>query len=97
MHFQKVFTCSNTRGEEEVLNGLPSLVTSVMNAQLLAPFTESEVKQAVFALGGMKAPDLDGFLRIFYQHYWETLHCDMFNAVKSFYDNGFLLKEMNRN
>ena len=32
-----------------------------------------ELKEAVFSIGGVKAPGEDGFHAIFFQHFWETL------------------------
>ncbi len=42
-----------------------------------APFSEAEIKLAVFSLGPDKAPGPDGFPLIFYQRFWNTLKGDL--------------------
>jgi hypothetical protein len=42
-------------------------VSAEMNERLLAPFTEEEVKKALFAIGDFKAPGMDGMHAIFFK------------------------------
>ncbi|GMY39116.1 hypothetical protein FCV25MIE_34360 [Fagus crenata] len=46
-------------GFDEVLMGVVRVVTSVMNSQLVAEYTEEEVKQALNQMGPLKAPGPD--------------------------------------
>ncbi|KAL9687617.1 hypothetical protein QQ045_032022 [Rhodiola kirilowii] len=48
-----------------------------MNNMLLAPFTEGEVKRALFQMHPIKAPGLDGFSALFYQSNWEVVGNDI--------------------
>jgi hypothetical protein len=43
------------------------------NVLLTVPFTEKEVREAVFGMEHNKAPGPDGFPMKFYQHFWETI------------------------
>ena len=45
-------------------------VSAEENIMLTSPFTEEEVKQAVFQMEHNKAPGLDGFLVEFYKLIW---------------------------
>lgn len=66
-----------------------------MNDALTKPVSRNEVKVATFQMGSLKAPGSDGFPGLFYQKYWHIVGEDVFNAAKNFFDEGYLLKEMN--
>jgi hypothetical protein len=52
-----------------------------MNDSLLAPFTESEVKEAMFQMFPTKAPGPDGFPAHFFQRYWELCGAEVTTVV----------------
>jgi len=54
-----------------VLNTVPTKVTAQMNDQLLAPFEEKEVKEALFQMFPTKAPGPDGLPAHFFQRHWD--------------------------
>ncbi|KAL9672041.1 hypothetical protein QQ045_028289 [Rhodiola kirilowii] len=56
---------------------VPKLVTEDMNNTLLEPFTEREVRRALFQMHPTKAPGLDGFPAQFYQTNWEIVGEDV--------------------
>uniref|UniRef100_A0A803PNA5 Reverse transcriptase domain-containing protein n=1 Tax=Cannabis sativa TaxID=3483 RepID=A0A803PNA5_CANSA len=62
---------------------------------LLQEFSESEVKNAVFSIRGIKSPGPDGFGSYFFQDNWELIGKDICEAVSSFLQSGNLLKEIN--
>jgi hypothetical protein len=39
------------------------------NVALITPFSEEEIREALFQMNGAKAPEPDGFPILFYQHY----------------------------
>ncbi|XP_062010302.1 uncharacterized protein LOC133726711 [Rosa rugosa] len=45
------------------------------------PITLLEVKESLFAIGGLKAPGHDGFPAIFYQNHWQTYSGEIFQVV----------------
>ncbi|KAL9670606.1 hypothetical protein QQ045_008160 [Rhodiola kirilowii] len=69
---------------------VPKLVTEEMNAMLTAPFTEGEVKRALFQMHPTKAPGLDGFPALFYQSNWNTLGHDIVKEVLKCLNSGIL-------
>ena len=55
----------------EVLDTVPSKVTTDMNRQVIAPIDEKEVKEALFQMFPTKAPGPDGFPAHFFQRHWD--------------------------
>lgn len=52
-------------------------VSNEENTFLKAPFTEEEIKKAVFQMEHNKAPGLDGYPAEFYQHFWDVIKTDL--------------------
>jgi hypothetical protein len=52
-------------------------VSNEENAFLTAPFTEEEVRKAIFEMKHNKAPGPDGFLAEFYQTFWDIIKVDL--------------------
>lgn len=67
-----------------------------MNRQLTSTLSEEEVRTAVFQLGAVKAPGPDGFPGFFFQNYWDVVGTKVYQAVRSFFVGGYLLKELNQ-
>ncbi|KAM1485803.1 hypothetical protein ACFX2I_000066 [Malus domestica] len=44
-----------------------------MDATLCSPISDLELKEAVFNMGGSKAPGPDGFQGIFFQSFWDII------------------------
>ena len=57
---------------EAVLQHVPRKVTPDMNGNLCAPYTNEEVKAALFQMFPTKAPGPDGFPAHFYQWHWDV-------------------------
>ena len=47
------------------------------NAFLTAPFTEAEVRKAIFQMEHNKAPGPDGFPAEFYQNFWDVIKTEL--------------------
>ncbi|CAM8962468.1 unnamed protein product [Rhodiola kirilowii] len=67
-----------------------------MNSELLKEISEEEVKNAIFSMGPLKAPGIDGFPAIFYQKYWDKVKSSIMWEVNRFWLEGILDKELNR-
>nr|GEV71134.1 hypothetical protein [Tanacetum cinerariifolium] len=57
--------------------------------------TSKEIRDAIFAMGDNKAPGPDGYSALFFKESWNIIASDVTKAVKEFFTNGFLLKELN--
>ncbi|CAM8905567.1 unnamed protein product [Rhodiola kirilowii] len=66
-----------------------------MNDTLRAPFTEGEVKRALFQMHPTKAPGPDGFSALFFQTNWQIVGRDVTKEVLDFLNNGRLDKRLN--
>ncbi|XP_021857652.1 uncharacterized protein [Spinacia oleracea] len=98
-HFQELFK-ANTQclGRIEIpehLRDLPCKLTDEHIQILNKPFTEGEVRDAVFQIGGLKAPGPDGVPAIFLQKAWDVVGNDITKAVLHFFSSGYMLKEWN--
>lgn len=69
--YQNLYTTKGVTGMEDVLAHVPNKVTAAMNDGLLAPYTNEEVKIALFHMFPTKAPEPDGFPAHFYQRHWD--------------------------
>ena len=58
--------------------------------------TNKEIKQAVFDMHPLKAPRVDGMTPFFFQRYWNIISVDICEAVKSFFNLGYLLPSWNQ-
>jgi hypothetical protein len=97
--FYKNLFCSNTVLQESFLaeEVIPCLVTDDLNALLTVLPSHSEIKSAVFALNRDSAPGPDGFGAFFFQHYWEIVKNDVFNAVLQIFTTSWILPGFNSN
>ncbi|PNX79615.1 ribonuclease H, partial [Trifolium pratense] len=79
---------------EEVI---PNLINEDINAVMTMLPSHQEIKSAVFALNKDSAPGPDGFGAFFFQHYWEIVKIDVFNAVLEFFTTSWILPGFNSN
>jgi hypothetical protein len=56
-----------------------------MNDNLCKDFSDEEISDALFQIGPLKAPGVDGFHARFYQRNWSTTKAEVINAVKLFF------------
>jgi hypothetical protein len=64
-YFSQLFSSEVGATDPTLINRVKPRVTNEMNERLVAPFTEEEVKKALFAIGNFKAPGTDGMHAIF--------------------------------
>jgi hypothetical protein len=72
-YYQNLFTSSAGTREAELLESIPSVVTSEMNSFLRRPFTVDEIKLALGSMGDLKAPGPDGMPAIFFKRFWDLV------------------------
>ncbi|GJV66022.1 putative reverse transcriptase domain, reverse transcriptase zinc-binding domain protein [Tanacetum coccineum] len=58
-------------------------------------FPDKEIKDALFSIGDDKSPGPDGFSAAFFKEAWIVIGQDIYNAVREFFRNGTMLKEIN--
>lgn len=94
-YFGEIYKPAEGSSNRDCINLVPTLVTQDMNDHLLAVVTDSEVKEAVFNLGALKAPGPDGLNGMFYQSHWETIKTEICEVVRKFFTEGSLPKNVN--
>jgi hypothetical protein len=63
---------------------------------LTAPFSEEEVRVAVFSMRADKAPESNGFSMTFYQTYWDVVKLDLLSMFADFYHGRLDIAKLNR-
>ena len=63
--------------------------------QLCTDVTEHEIYTTLQSIGNDKAPGVDGYNAVFFNHTWKILKKDVIEAVKNFYTTGKLFKPFN--
>jgi len=70
-------------------------VSEEENKVLVAPFSEEEVKMAVFYMEHNKAPGPNGFSAEFYQFFWEVVKPDLMNLFYEFHARRLPIHSLN--
>ncbi|GLT85577.1 hypothetical protein SLE2022_037640 [Rubroshorea leprosula] len=95
-YFQQAYASSNTGNFTQLTGLISPTVTAEMNQDLCRSVSEEEIRSAVFQLGAFKAPGVDGFPGCFFQQHWDLVAPDMCNAIRHFFEHGFMLRELNK-
>ncbi|KAL6140797.1 hypothetical protein ACLB2K_059090 [Fragaria x ananassa] len=66
-----------------------------MNEALLLPYSDEELKKAVFQMHPSKSPGPDGMTPFFFQKYWSTVSNDVCHAVRNLLEYGDMWNESN--
>ncbi|CAM8965691.1 unnamed protein product [Rhodiola kirilowii] len=97
-YFTDIFKSQvNNHGEwwDREFEAVPKLITEEMNERLKAPYTEGEVRRALFQMHPTKAPGLDGFPALFYQSNWSIVGGDVVKEVLNCLNNEVLDSRLN--
>ncbi|KAL9672274.1 hypothetical protein QQ045_028524 [Rhodiola kirilowii] len=79
----------------EVLNIVPKRVSDEMNQRLVEPYTDAEIRAALFQMNPTKAPGIDGFSALFYPRFWGTIKDDLCKEILSILNGGELDQALN--
>ena len=71
--------------QENLTDDIPQ-VSSAENDTLISPFSEQEIREAVFQMEHNKAPGPDGFPAEFYQVFWEVIKKDLLARFSDCYE-----------
>jgi len=74
---------------------LPSVVSEKDNFLLLQPVQDQKIQDAIFQMDKFKTPGPDGFGAAFFQDHWHLIAIDVCQAIKSFFNDGKILKQIN--
>ncbi|CAM8940407.1 unnamed protein product [Rhodiola kirilowii] len=98
-YFGDIFRSSLVVNDENLdaqLNCIRPAISKEMNSWLLQDVSEDEIKKAVFSLGPLKAPGVDGFPALFYHKFWDRVKGDVVKEVRKFWTDGVLDEKANR-
>jgi hypothetical protein len=87
-YFKELFTRDPSLNANNLVSLFQGKVTEDMNHNLCKEFTDTEIGDALFQIGPLKAPGVDGFPARFYQRNWAVLKEEVINAVKVFFVTG---------
>lgn len=87
-YFGDLFTSSEPRIEEELIDAIQPKVLDKMNALLIREFQAPEVKKALKQMHPMMAPGPDGMPSSFYQYYWPTVRTIVISTTLKFLNHG---------
>ncbi|KAM0025678.1 putative RNA-directed DNA polymerase [Helianthus debilis subsp. tardiflorus] len=93
-YFEALFKEENHHRPTFINNGFKVLSLD-QSALLVKRFSKEEIKEAVWACGGDKAPGPDGFTFSFIRHFWEIMEEDFVKALDHFYVHGELSRGCN--
>ena len=94
-YYRELFTSNNPMHMDKVLDSVDRVVTDGMNESLVQPYTEEEVRTALFQMHPSKTPGPNGMSPFFFQKYWHIVGQDVTSAVLSSLHSGRCLRKMN--
>ncbi|XP_024178720.1 uncharacterized protein LOC112184715 [Rosa chinensis] len=80
---------------ETILDSMQPKVTEEMNRDLVASYTDSEIKKALFQMHPSKSPGPDGMSPCFFQKFWNVVGHDVCMAVRDILLTGRISQESN--
>ena len=94
-YYQTLFTASATTHMTEVLDKVDRVVTNDMRRTLMLPYTEEEVRVALFQMHSSKSLSPDGMSPYFFQKFWHIVGPNVTSAVLSVLHSRRCLHKMN--
>ncbi|KAF7822054.1 reverse transcriptase [Senna tora] len=99
-YFRDVYNYENKPQREDIDQFLNSLevpcITNEEKLSLTTPLSSEEIEHALFLMKPDKAHGPDGLPPMFFQRFWPVVKDELIASVKSFFDRGYLLKELNQ-
>ncbi|KAJ9561536.1 hypothetical protein OSB04_006696 [Centaurea solstitialis] len=73
----------------------PNKLSIVDANHMIRPFSDDEIRKAMFSIGNDKAPGSDGYSSKFFKKAWEVVGPDIMVAIHNFFYRGRLAKSLN--
>lgn len=93
--FKQRFLTASDPNRQIDLSFLPQWLSPEQQNELLAPFSDEEIKDAFFSMDPLKSPGSDGFGPQFFIAYWPIISKEVVVAIKSFFFHGRIPKALN--
>ena len=93
--YTNLFTSSNPRELDRVLDGVNAVVIDNMRVELNGLFTSEELGEAIKGMAPLKAPGPDGMPPLFFQTYWIDIGMDVSQPVLSCLNSRSILRSIN--
>ena len=94
-YFSKLYTKDPEVDPQGVASLFKASLSDEVNDNLCKPFSDSEIGDALFQIGPLKAPGPDGLPARFFQRNWGCLKEDVVHAVKLFFELGTMPEGVN--
>ncbi|GJT20553.1 RNA-directed DNA polymerase, eukaryota, reverse transcriptase zinc-binding domain protein [Tanacetum coccineum] len=92
----RIMSINNSQGIAVEGNDVATeVVNTLRNFFMVKEVSDKEIKNAMFDISDYKAPGPDGYSTCFFKKAWNVVGKDVCQAVKDFFVNGKLLKEIN--
>ncbi|GJZ49360.1 protein LAZ1 [Tanacetum coccineum] len=92
----KMFLGTDMTCDELNCDGLFNcLVSDQSRDNMVRNVTDVEIKAAMFSIRDDRAPGPDGYTSAFFKKGWDVVGQDVYKAVRDFFTNGQILKEIN--
>lgn len=84
-YFESLFITNNPQKCDEILQGIPRIISKSMKRNLTRNVEDQEIKETLFFMNPHKAPESDCMSPFFFQKYWHILRHDICEDIKSFF------------
>ncbi|KAK9939901.1 hypothetical protein M0R45_016581 [Rubus argutus] len=93
--FQNLFSDPGSEWSNFLIPWLFPRINDVQLESLCKPVEMCEIKSALFSIGGLKTPGIDGFPALFYQTHWNLYATDIFTIVHHAFSSGVIPAGLN--
>ena len=94
-YYKSLFASMEGSVSTSMLDCVPTMIDEEMNASLCREFEACEVATTLQQMAPFKAPELDGMLPLFYQHFWSMVNLDVTSSILSWLNSGTILTPLN--
>lgn len=93
--FKDLYTKDSSICPDDLINLIHATISPEINESLCKEFSDEEIGNALFQIGPLKAPGLDGMPGRFFQRNWALMKDEVTQAVRNFFRNGIMPEGIN--